>query len=184
MKEFIDKFTQKFQDILPKLILSLFGILIFSLVCKDFNAIDDGFIRPWIASLVDLLKAFQADASEIADTPLAQLTISKIFAFAFYMFVCWVILQIACGIWSCISEWLEERREKEFEEQLRRDREDRVYSCESRKECADIVCRMRKVESLAELNQLMFEAIGKWPEWEKNLSSVYKPRKKWIEKNG
>jgi len=50
-------------------------------------------------------------------------------------------------------------------------------------ECARSVSNMQKAENLSDLDSMIYNAIGKWPKWEKQLSRVYLNRKHWLLKN-
>lgn len=183
MQQFIEKLMPKIKTAARKLFWILGIFILLTLVLRDLDAPGGGYLEWIFTCIFSLLMSGYNDAVEIAQTPLASLTIAKIFIFLWYCSIAWLISMVGYGLWSAISEKLEDQQMKRFEEEREREKEETTYNAESHKECSACVSDMENAESLSDLNSLFYQAIGKWPRWEKQLSKVYKARKRWLEKN-
>lgn len=189
MKELFEKLAPKIKKLLKRLFWIAAVIFLLSVVCQDLDRFDDGYIRPTVAYVTSIARSCCAHGVEIANTPLASLTIAKIFTLIWYCLIAWFLAMVAYGIWSFIRDVLDNSNQDQIEKELQKKEEERQkkeeerWYAESQNECAEFVSRMQNATSLYELNPLFYEAIRNWPKWEKQLSRVYKEKKKWLEKN-
>ncbi|WP_068466715.1 hypothetical protein [Candidatus Protochlamydia phocaeensis] len=173
----MQKLIEKFKKILNAFFWLLGGILALRLICYDLDTPGGGYLQFIFISIFSLLLSSYKDAAEILQTPLASLTIAKILALVWYALLSWFLFSIASGIWFFISEKLEEQQNKRVEKEREIQREEAKYAAQACDECATYVSAMENSQSLEHLNSLFYEAIGKWPRWEKQLSRVYKRKK-------
>lgn len=191
MKELIEEWAQKNKNLLHKLFYIVVAIILIGLICEDLVSRDGGYIRPAVSYIIGIGMSCCADAVEIANTPLASLTIAKIFLFIWYCSVAWLLTMFAYGIWSCLRDFLKRHDENEenfieYEkqrlEEQRKAKEDQFYT-QSQDECSEFVSLMQEATSLSELDELFRESASKWPRWTQQLTRIYINRKKWLEKN-
>lgn len=182
MEQLHERLMPKIKIAASKLFWILGIFILLTLVLRDLANPGGGYLNWIFTCTFSLLMSSYNDAVEIAQTPLASLTIAKIFTFIWYCFIAWLIYMFGYGLWSAISEKLEDQQNKRFEEEREREKKEESYSAESHKECSACIFEMENTENLSDLNSLFYQAIGKWPKWEKQLSRIYKARKRWLEK--
>lgn len=180
MNELLRKWP-RIKSIFNNLIWILIGIFALILICLDLDS-RNGYIKPIASSIIITSMSCYFDAVQIANTPLASLTIAKIFLLIFYCIAAFFIIKCSFGIWSCLSNFLNSI-DKTHKENAQKKKEEEYLNAQSQNECDDFAIRMQNATSLYELNELFYEAMGKWPYWYKQLSEVYKERKKWLEEN-
>jgi hypothetical protein len=183
MHKLIERSMHKIKYFVKKLfwIIGIFTVL--TIVLRDLDKPGGGYLQ-WIFTWIFLvLMSGFNDAVEIAQTPLASLTMAKIFIFVWYVSIACLILILANKLWSSISDKLDDLQNKKFEEERKREKEEARYLVEAQEECSQCVFDMGKTKNMNDLNSLFYHAIGKWPKWEKQLSRIYKARKRWLEKN-
>lgn len=183
MDKLIERSMPKIKYVVKKLlwIIGIFTVL--TIVLRDLDMPGGGYLQ-WIFTCIFLLfMSGYNDAVEIAQTPLASLTMAKIFIFVWYVSIAWLILILGYELWSSISDKLDDLQNKRYEEERKREKEEAHYAVEAQEECSQCVFDMEKTKSLNDLDSLFYHAIGKWPRWEKQLSRVYKTRKRLLEKN-
>lgn len=179
-----------------KSLLKFLCLLSTALLC-GFIAIDledpHGYLQRIFLMLLPifnlLLSAFQ-HLIEIANTPLASLTIWKIVLFGFYIvLLIWFLRELLSLVstllkltWKMLA-WLNKSSEKSSfsfsdigteEPSVERSNLDAEIEGEV---FPNFIRRMQQSTSLEELDIFLYHAIGKWPQWEKQISQVYKARK-------
>lgn len=183
----MESFASKFKKGIKILAKILAVIFLISVVLTDLERPDGGYIMWVIVFVVSAAVSSYKEVQEITHTPIASLTLAKIATLVFYFYVAWILLVIGRTVWSEISEYLEEREDRRFEQEREAQRlrrmEEEIYSGEAQKRCADCVAAMELTDSLSELESLYREAVSNWPKWEKSLSRVYKKIKKNLEKS-
>jgi hypothetical protein len=183
MQEIFENLSAKIKKHLNKAIWTVASVFLFIVVISDLDRPDGGYIMPTVIYITGVVMACGADAIEIADTPLASLTIAKIFILAWYCLIAWFLANCAWGIWSYISDLLSRHQENQIEEERQKEEEEDSLYFDSKKECAECVVQMQSALTLSELDTIFSHAIRRWPMWEKQLSRVYKKRKSWLEEN-
>ncbi len=169
MQEFFKDCNQR----LKKVVKTSTWMVVIILVLNDLDSPGNGYLGSMFSYGFSKLMVGYYDFVEIAQTPLASLTIAKIIAFTLYMIA-------AKLMWICVSggcSWIIEKLESASS------KEEQFIPIAPNEECARCVNKMQKANSIRELDELLFYVVSKWPQWESQLSTVYKNRKYWLEKN-
>lgn len=106
----IETWVPKIKRLFKKFILISVAIFPLIIVCEDLDKRDGGYIKPAAAFIISTGTSCYFEAVEIANTPLASLTIAKIFLFIFYCVLAWFIIMCAYGTWSLINSLLDEMK--------------------------------------------------------------------------
>lgn len=187
----MEKYLPKIKAFSKKLLVWIVFLFLISIVLTDLDRPGGGYIEWVVFGAMTIVTGCYADIQEITHKPLASLTIANLVTLAFYFYLVVILLFIGKGIWSEISEYLEERDEKQREidreiwlqKEKERREEEELYSGESSERCRQTVINMEKTETLEELESLYEYATQTWPKWKYSLSKVYNKRKKWLDKN-
>lgn len=183
MNEIINKILSKIRKqskvikVLKKALFLAATFTVLSIILEDLHAHEGGYLKSISRFILSLLEIGSDHLIEIANTPLASLTIVNIVVFLIYIFVAINIFKGACGVFL----WLIEKQLSGWGSESYH--ENKFLHSEPDEECAAYIYNMRKAESVSDLDSMLGYAIGKWPQWEKQLSRGYKLKKRLLEEN-
>lgn len=99
------KKNPKIKRFLKNMFWTIAVFFIFLIVIKDTHASDGGYLKYVFTYCFFFLESGRLHAVEIADTPLASLTLAKLGVFIFYVF-------IAISLWRCFCFFIRLLEEK------------------------------------------------------------------------